>query len=490
MLKHKLWAAVLGCALCCTFSVYAEKNPLEDAPESFKQKVKNIPQEKLEILNAPTVTMLMRTKERFYKAMESKTAEEIEAYLDGMIEIREGSKFNPETDLASIPLNTDSPSFNSWKLKRPQSLNPKREPGPIHLSRYVSSRGGVQTFVGAPLAIYPEDLIAGEVDVAIVGAPLDMGSYYRGAMFGPAAVRNSYGPGSNDVYTNVNPMQVLNIVDYGDIAIDNMSTEISVHHVRERVAEIAATGAIPFIVGGDHSLAYPDIAGLADVHGKGSFSAVHFDSHPDVGQGRAHWITHGMPVHRAVKEGHIRAEDYIQVGLRASYPASTYEWMRNNGMRYYTMATVEKYGWEEVMKRVLKDARGPDGNNKLFITFDVDVLDPAFVPGTGTPVPGGLTMREALPIVRGLCSESNMIGFEIVELDPLLDSTYRSALNTNYIIHACLTGIAMRRSGITDGAYLSELTTEHMQPEAGIKAAKEGKKEEVDPNHAKPKNRN
>ena len=159
-------------------------------------------------------------------------------------------------------------------------------------------------------------------------------------------------------------------------------------------------------------------------------------------------------------------------------------------MSYYTIDTVENYGGEDFLKRVLKDARGPDGNNKLFITFDVDVLDPAFVPGTGTPVPGGLTMREALPIVRGLCSESNMIGFEIVELDPLLDSTYRSALNTNYIIHACLTGIAMRRSGITDGAYLSELTTEHMQPEAGIKAAKEGKKEEVDPNHAKPKNRN
>jgi agmatinase len=95
------------------------------------------------------------------------------------------------------------------------------------------------------------------------------------------------------------------------------------------------------------------------------------------------------------------------------------------------------------MERALKEAR--EGNKKLYVSFDVDVLDPAFEPGTGTPVPGGLTMREAIPIVRRLCAENDLVGFEIVELAPILDPTYRSALNANFIMHACLTGVAMRK---------------------------------------------
>lgn len=426
------------------------------------------------------------TWEKLFLQLKGRTAEEVEAFVDAMQYLEEAGKFNPETDMSAIPLNTEAEDFNSWKLMKPRALASKREPGPIDLSYYAEGRGGVRTFASAPLAIYPEDLVAGEVDVAIVGAPLDMGTYYRGQRFGPQAMRNGYYGGGNDMATMINPSKVLSIVDYGDIAIDNMSTEISVHHVRERVAEIAKTGAVPFIIGGDHSLEYPDIAGLADVHGKGSFGVVHFDSHFDAGKGQAHYITHGQPVYRAIKEGHVKAENFIQVGLRGPWPGAWgFEWMRNNGMRYHTMAEIEKKGWKEVMEAALREAR--EGTEKLFISFDVDVLDPAFVPGTGTPVPGGLTMREAIPIVRALCAESQMIGFEVVELDPLLDNTYRSALNANYIMHACLTGIAMRKEGITDGGYFSELSTEHNQPEAGQKAMEAGDAEVIDPAYGRPR---
>ncbi len=426
------------------------------------------------------------TWEKLFLRLKGRSAEEVEAFVDAMQYLEEASKFNPETDMDSIPLNTEAEDFNGWKLMKPRALASKREPGPIDLSYYAEGgRGGVRTFANAPLAIYPEDLVAGEVEVAIVGAPLDMGTYYRGQRFGPQAMRNGYFSAGNDMATMINPRKVLNIVDYGDIAIDNMSTEISVHHVRERVAEIAKTGAVPFIVGGDHSLEYPDIAGLADVHGKGSFGVVHFDSHFDAGKGQAHYITHGQPVYRAIKEGHVKAENFIQVGLRGPWPGAWgFEWMRNNGMRYHTMAEIEKKGWKQVMEAALREAR--EGTEKLFISFDVDVLDPAFVPGTGTPVPGGLTMREAIPIVRALCAESEMIGFEVVELDPLLDNTYRSALNANYIMHACLTGIAMRKEGITDGAYFSELSTEHNQPAAGEQGLRDGDAEEIDPSYGRP----
>lgn len=459
---------------------------LKEQPAELQATIASLPDDKREYLSAEGEGFA-GTWEKLFIRLRGKSAAEVEAFVGAMQYLETASKFNPDTDMASIPLNIEAEDFNSWKLMNPRALATQREPGPINLSYYVESgRGGVQTFAGAPVAIYPEDLIAGDVEVAIVGAPLDMGTYYRGQRFGPQAMRTGYFHGGNDMATMVNPSKVLSIVDYGDIAIDNMSTEISVHHVRERVAEIAATGAIPFIVGGDHSLEYPDIAGLADVHGKGSFGVVHFDSHFDAGKGQAHYITHGQPVYRAIKEGHVKAENFIQVGLRGPWPGAWgFEWMRNNGMRYHPMAEVEKKGWKQVMEDAVREAR--EGTEKLFISFDVDVLDPAFVPGTGTPVPGGLTMREAIPIVRALCTESEMIGFEIVELDPLLDNTYRSALNANYIMHACLTGIAMRKTGITDGSYLSELSTEDQQPQAGERALKAGDAEEIDPEYGRPK---
>jgi agmatinase len=292
-------------------------------------------------------------------------------------------------------------------------------------------------------------------------------------------MRNEYGASGVDMNTMVNPTKVLNIVDYGDIAVDNMSTERTVHHVRERVAEIARTGALPFVIGGDHSLEYPNVAGLADVHGKGSFSVIHFDAHYDAGSDQPHFITHGQPVYRVVKEGLVPGRNFIQVGLRGPWPGpGGFEWMRNNGMRYHTMAEIEKRGWDETMKRVLAEAR--EGGRKLYISFDVDVLDPAFMPGTGTPVPGGLTMREAMPLVRRLCAENGIVGFEIVELAPGIDASYRSALNANFILHACLTGVAMRKQGITESGFLSELTTEHRQPTAGIEGERTGKTEAVD----------
>jgi agmatinase len=362
-------------------------------------------------------------------------------------------------------------------------MNPAREPGPIHLSYYNSDSAygsGIRTFARAPAAIYPEDLIAGKVDVAIVGAPLDMGSYMRGAKFAPDYMRMMDGMSGIDMYTMVDPSAELNIVDYGDIAVDNMSTEITMGHVRERVAEIAGTGALPFIVGGDHSLEYANIAGLADIHGKGSFGVVHFDSHFDAGRGGKHFITHGAPVYRAVKEGHVKGENYIQVGLRGPWPSQEgFEWMRDNGVRYHTMPEIVQRGWEPVMEQALKEAR--ESGKKLYVSFDVDVLDPAFVTGTGTPVPGGMTMREALPIVRRLCAENDLVGFEIVEVAPLLDPTYRTALNANFIVHACLTGVAMRKTGIQDVGFVSDLTQTHKQPGGGTSNLDPEKVETVDP---------
>ncbi len=194
---------------------------------------------------------------------------------------------------------------------------------------------------------------------------------------------------------------------------------------------------------------------------KGNVGVVHFDSHLDTGRGRVHLLDHGQPIYRVMKEGHIRPEDYIQVGLRAHYTKDYYDWERLIGMNYHTMAEVERRGWPAVMERVLNEAK--KHTKYLYVSFDVDVLDPAVEPGTGTPVPGGLTMREAIPIVRRLCAETRLVGFDIVEVAPQLDPTYRSAMNANALMHACLSGVAMRKKGLTQPWYVSPLTSDHGQ---------------------------
>jgi arginase len=430
-------------------------------PADVLVKLKGLSPEKLAFLKSGKARGAVSNEVMFAK-FRTATPEQIEAYVDAIMSVYAQVQYKAGRDQVSIPFNTKSTKFNDWRLLRPAGLDPKREPGPVSLSRYLRGNGGFSTFAGSPVAFTPADLKAGKVDVAIMGAALDMGSGWRDARHGPTAMRVArIGTGGTDVSSMIAPGEVLNIVDYGNAAVDQNSTERSVQEVRRMVREIAQTGAIPVIIGGDHSLEYPNVAAMADVHGKGNVGVIHFDSHLDTGRGRVNLLDHGQPIYRVMKEGHIRPEDYIQVGLRAHYGKTDYEWERLIGMRYHTMAEVERRGWPAVMERVIKEA---SKNTKyLYVSFDVDVLDPAFEPGTGTPVAGGLTMREAIPIMRRLCAESNIVGFDIVEIAPQLDPTYRSALNGNSLLFACLTGIAMRKKGIKQTDYYSPLSSEHGQ---------------------------
>lgn len=427
-------------------------------PADLTAKLSKLPKAKLDFLKSGKGSRYVRP-ERLFEKLRKIDGPQLVAYVDAIISVAEAAEFKAVRDKATIPLNTKSASFNAWKTKRPQSMNPKREAGPIEVSRYAQGFGsGLPTFANAPPAMTPEDLIAGKVEVAIVGAPLDMGSGWRDALHGPVMLRATGGAGGNDMYSMVNPSTELKIVDYGDIAMDNLSTERSVHHVREVVREIAKTGAIPIVIGGDHSLEYPNLAAMADVHGKGNVGVVHFDSHYDAGRDRVHLIDHGQPVYRVINEGHVPGKNYVQVGLRARGPdAKTFQWMRDQGMRYHTMVEVERRGWDAVMKDAVAEAK--QGAKKLWISFDIDVLDPAFMPATGTPVPGGLTMREAQPIMRRLCAENDIAGIDIVEYAPYLDSSYKTALNTNFLLNACLSGIAMRKKGLVQEHYLAPISS-------------------------------
>ena len=436
--------------------------PLEEVPDDIMAMLNKLPEEKREfVLSGKGAGVL--NPDIMYELLRKASAAEVTQYVDTMMEVYDRVQYKKGRDTDQIEMNRSAKNYNTWRVKRPAELDPEREPGPISLGRYLGGgRSGIPTFAGAPVAKTPEDLKAGEVDVAILGAPLDMGSGWRDAIHGPLAMRmNGRGLGGTDVSTMVNPGAVLNIVDYGDVAIDQLSTERSMQEVRSMVREVAENGTIPFIVGGDHSLEYPNVAAMADVYGKGKVGVVHFDAHLDTGRGRVHLLDHGQPIYRLMKEAHVRPEDYIQVGLRAHYSKSYYEWEKEIGMHYHSMAEVERRGWDAVMERVVEEAS--TNTEYLYVSFDVDVLDPGFQSGTGTPVSGGLTMREAIPIVRRLCAESNLVGFDIVELAPALDASYVSTLNANSIMFACLTGVAMHKKGIKQKGFISDLSSEHGQ---------------------------
>ena len=360
---------------------------------------------------------------------------------------------------------------DAWKMERDRSNDPKREPGPIELNRYVMTPGayaGIPTFMNLPLAIYPEDLVAGEVDVAIIGAPLDLGSGRRGASWGPRYLRTAeqYLPHSEaarsalpHLHTMVVPGQVLNMVDYGDAGINPWSVEESHGEIRRRVREIVEAGAVPIVLGGDHSLMLPDVAAVADVYGPDNVGVIHFDAHYDAMAGTfGQAYTHGTMIYNLVNEEGLLGRNFIQVGLRGWVPTEDdMSWMRGEGIKSHYMAEIERDGFEKVMERAINEAL--DGAEYLFISFDIDSLDPAFAPGTGTPEPGGLYPREVFPMVRRLCAECNVVGFELVEVAPLLDPTYVTAYNGAQIIGEAVTGMAMRRLGITEPWYLDPRTS-------------------------------
>ena len=358
-----------------------------------------------------------------------------------------------------------------WRQEHDHSHGPKREPGPIEINRYIVNSGaysGIPTFMNWPVCLTPEDLKAGDVDVAVIGAPIDMSFGQRGTAWGPRALRTADrylpgGPIARNILTHthvmIKPFEVLNCVDFGDAGVDPLNVENSHQEVRKRVREIVDTGAFPIVLGGDHSLMRPDGMALADVYGKGNVGIIHFDAHYDAGDNQfGHQIAHGTPVRRLIEGGFVKGENFIQVGLRGYVPGEDdAEWMREQGIRSHYMAEVERDGFQKVMERAIAEAL--DGPEVILISYDIDSLDPAYAPGTGTPEPGGFTTREIFPMIRRLCAETPVVGLELVEVAPGWDPGYTTALNGLRIIQEAITGTAMRKEGISEPHYLDPRTS-------------------------------
>ncbi|MFH8519080.1 agmatinase family protein [Streptomyces gelaticus] len=361
---------------------------------------------------------------------------------------------------------SETPESETWRLKVDRSFSPRRDPGPIDLRRYYvqPAYSGMPTFMGVPLALTQEDLRAGKVDVAVVGCPVDSSTGHRGAAFGPRAIRadERYMYATPEGYihsaTRINPFNILKVVDYGDAATDPFDVARSMEPIRGLVREIAEVGAVPVVLGGDHSLLWPSVGALSDVHGHGSIAVVHFDAHPDChDEIFGHKATHTTPIRRLLTDEQLPGPNLIQVGLRtATGPDDQlFNWMRRAGMRSHFMAEVERVGFAAVIDKVVEEVKAVADH--VYLSLDIDVLDPAYAPGTGTPEPAGLTTRELFTGLRRLAHETNLIGMDVVEVAPHLDPGYTTAMNARRAVFEALTGLAMNRIKISTENYANPI---------------------------------
>jgi agmatinase len=296
---------------------------------------------------------------------------------------------------------------------------------------------GVRTFMRLPSV---QDL--DNSDVAIVGAPFDTGATFRaGARFGPEGIRavshllRRYNP-SLDVMI----FDHLSVIDYGDVPVVPGYIEESYRRIAEGLEPIHRAGVVPIVLGGDHSIALPELRAAAAVHGP--LALVQFDSHPDTWDayfGQKH--THGTPFRRAVEEGLLSLGRSIQVGMRGSiYEAGDWEDAREMGFDLVPTDAIRKLGIEETIARI----RERVGDARVYVSFDVDFVDPAFAPGTGTPEIGGFTSREAQEFVRGLAG-LDLVGCDVVEVYPAYDPAQITALLAANVAHEFLSLVALRR---------------------------------------------
>jgi guanidinobutyrase len=280
--------------------------------------------------------------------------------------------------------------------------------------------GGIASMMRLPIATSAQGL-----DVAFIGVPLDIGTSHRpGARFGPREIRaESSLLRPYNMATGAAPFDTLQVADLGDVPINTYSLEKSLAIITEFYDEVLASDCIPLTLGGDHTIALPILRAIAAKHGP--VALVHVDAHADVNDDMfGERIAHGTPFRRAVEENLLACDKVFQIGLRGTgYAADDFEWPRSQG---FTLVPAHEV-WFQSLAPTMARVREKIGNTPCYLSFDIDGIDPAYAGGTGTPEIGGLTVPQALEIIRG-CFGLNIIGGDLVEVSPPYDLTGNTAL--------------------------------------------------------------
>jgi agmatinase len=307
---------------------------------------------------------------------------------------------------------------------------------------------GPTTFMNLPWITDPLQLIARGVDVAIIGAPFDDAVSHRpGARFGPRAIREAqYTSGSiYSLQLDIEPFELLTVVDAGDANIVPAWIERGHALIYRKVLEVARTGAIPIVLGGDHSITWPSATAIAEVRRPGSVGIVHFDAHADTANDDWGVLAgHGTPMRRLIESGAVLGKNFVQVGLRGYWPPlDVFEWMQENGLRYHFMHEIENRGADAVVDDAIAEAL--DGADSIYLSVDIDVVDPGLAPGTGTPEPGGLMTRELLRAIRRIVAAVDLAGMDIVEVSPPYDHAEQTSMIGNRVALEAISALAIKR---------------------------------------------
>jgi len=312
-----------------------------------------------------------------------------------------------------------------------------------HLPAFV----GLPAFQKLPV-MDDEELARARPDVAIVGAPYDEGTSHRpGARFGPNAIRAAtYHAGSvNSLQLDIQPFDWLACADAGDAPIVPGNPERAHEVIRRKVAVVMQAGAIPIVLGGDHSITWPTATAVAEGVAPQSLGIVHFDAHADTAASTWGSLrSHGTPMRRLIESGAVAGRNFVQVGLRGYWPPpETLDWMRENGLRWHFMTEIEERGAEAVVADAIAEAL--DGPERIYLSVDIDVLDPGMAPGTGTPEPGGMLTRELLRAIRQVVSAVDLAGMDVVEVAPAYDVAEVTGAAANRCVMEAISALAARR---------------------------------------------
>ena len=289
---------------------------------------------------------------------------------------------------------------------------------------------GIASMMRLPVATDPKDL-----DVAFIGVPLDGGTSNRtGARYGPREIRNEsvllrpYHMG-----TGARPFESLQVADLGDVSVNPYNTLDSVRRIEAFYDRLAGTRCKPLSMGGDHTVTLPILRALAKVHGP--VGLVHVDAHSDTNDEMyGEKIAHGTPFRRAVEEGLIEGRRVVQIGLRGTgYSAADFDWGRQQGFR---VVQAEEC-WHRSLAPLMAEVREQLGAGPVYLTFDVDGLDPSCAPGTGTPEIGGLSTVQGMEVIRG-CRGLDLIGGDVVEVSPPYDPSGNTALLAANLLYEML----------------------------------------------------
>jgi len=326
---------------------------------------------------------------------------------------------------------------------------------PPHLQAQLNAQSyvGPATFGRRPMLSEPEQLDSWKPDVAVIGAPWDDSTTNRpGARFAPRALRASaYDPGTYHLDLGVEIFDHLDVIDYGDAVTSHGMWELSKAAIHERVTQVARRGIIPFIIGGDHSITWPAATAVAEHHGFGNVVMIHFDAHADTANIlEGNLASHGTPMRRLIESGAIPGPNFVQVGLRGYWPGEEdQQWMRDNGLKHFMMQEF----WERGVKAVIPDviAAAKARAAKVYISIDIDVLDPGFAPATGTPEPGGFAPIDLLRMVRQIVLEMDVVGFDVMEVAPAYDHADITVNNAHRLIWEAFGALAAKKraAGLT-----------------------------------------